>query len=81
MIVALVFICGLAVPVPDCNAATALLMTERADFPQEWCLDDPNAGTTSAQISRLGNYEKIVCDWREPLPAIEPEDLERGGPR
>lgn len=82
MIVALVLICGLAVPVPSCEPATSLMFFERTSFPVEWCIDDPNAGHTAAQISSTGTYEKIVCDWREPLlPEITDEDMTRGGPR
>jgi hypothetical protein len=84
-LVAIIVVCGLAVPVPECRPETSLMWFERTSFPQSWCVDDPNAGSTSAQISRTGTYEKILCDLREP-PPVEPidltdEDLTRGGPR
>ena len=92
-LIALVLICGMGVPVPDCSPATALMVSERTNFPQDWCLDDPNAGLTSAQVTQFGNYEKILCDLRDdalegdPYEPLEITDadveqaLNRGGPR
>ena len=81
-LIAMILICGLAVPVPECTQATSLMWFERAEFPQHWCIDDPNAGSTSAQIASTGTYEKILCDLREPLlPEITEDDMNRGGPR